>query len=114
MIKDVSYFMKASGQSVGELNVLQAELYNELVLEEHKEWKDATKPVDDLDAIVDQIWVLIGLALSAGYDISGAWDEVARSNFSKINKDTGTVEKRADGKVLKPTGWKAPNLVPYI
>lgn len=106
--------MVASGQSIGKFDIQQSNLYADLVLEEQGEWKDAKTPSDDLDAIVDQIWVLIGLAESLGYDLHGAWNEVARSNFAKIDKETGLVQKREDGKILKPDGWTPPNLVPFI
>jgi hypothetical protein len=36
------------------------------------------------------------------------------SNFAKIDRETGKVRKREDGKVLKPLGWTAPNLEPYV
>jgi hypothetical protein len=37
-----------------------------------------------------------------------------KSNESKIDLDTGKVRKREDGKVLKPEGWKPPNLTPFL
>jgi len=36
------------------------------------------------------------------------------TNFAKIDKETGKVRKREDGKVLKPLGWAAPELAPYV
>jgi predicted HAD superfamily Cof-like phosphohydrolase len=36
------------------------------------------------------------------------------TNFAKIDPDTGKVRKREDGKVLKPEGWKAPELAQFI
>jgi hypothetical protein len=36
------------------------------------------------------------------------------TNFAKIDKKTGKVIKREDGKVLKPDGWTPPNLLPYV
>ena len=36
------------------------------------------------------------------------------TNFAKIDKETGMVRKREDGKILKPTGWTAPNLTPFV
>ena len=36
------------------------------------------------------------------------------TNFAKIDADTGKVRKREDGKVLKPEGWKAPELARFI
>jgi predicted HAD superfamily Cof-like phosphohydrolase len=49
-----------------------------------------------------------------GFDVNGAWAEVARSNLAKIDSATGKVIKRPDGKVLKPDGWTAPNLASFI
>ena len=49
-----------------------------------------------------------------GFDVDGAWCEVAQSNLAKINKETGKVIKREDGKVLKPEGWTEPNLGKYV
>jgi hypothetical protein len=34
--------------------------------------------------------------------------------LAKIDKETGKVRKREDGKVLKPVGWVAPNLNPFV
>jgi hypothetical protein len=36
------------------------------------------------------------------------------TNFAKIDRETGKVRKREDGKVLKPVGWKAPELAPFV
>ena len=48
------------------------------------------------------------------YNVEGAWNEVARSNLSKIDPTTGKVNKRNDGKVMKPEGWTPPNLKPFV
>jgi hypothetical protein len=37
-----------------------------------------------------------------------------KTNFAKVDAVTGKVKKREDGKVLKPEGWKAPNLKPFV
>jgi predicted HAD superfamily Cof-like phosphohydrolase len=49
-----------------------------------------------------------------GANGEAAWDEVMRTNFAKIDSETGKVKKRADGKVLKPDNWESPNLKPYV
>jgi predicted HAD superfamily Cof-like phosphohydrolase len=49
-----------------------------------------------------------------GADAEGAWKEVMSTNFAKIDKETGKVRKRDDGKVLKPIGWKGPELEPFL
>jgi predicted HAD superfamily Cof-like phosphohydrolase len=37
-----------------------------------------------------------------------------KTNFNKIDPTTGKVIKREDGKVLKPEGWKAPELAQFV
>jgi predicted HAD superfamily Cof-like phosphohydrolase len=49
-----------------------------------------------------------------GANGEGAWNEVMRTNFAKIDKETGKVRKREDGKVLKPEGWTPPNLGRFL
>jgi predicted HAD superfamily Cof-like phosphohydrolase len=48
------------------------------------------------------------------FNIKGAWDEVAKSNLSKIDQTTGKVLRREDGKILKPEGWSPPKLEKFI
>jgi len=36
------------------------------------------------------------------------------TNFAKIDRETGKVRKREDGKVLKPVGWTAPELEQFL
>jgi predicted HAD superfamily Cof-like phosphohydrolase len=70
--------------------------------------------VEQLDALIDILVVTIGALHSGGFDVEGAWNEVMRTNFAKIDPTTGKVRKREDGKVLKPEGWTPPNLVPFV
>ena len=70
--------------------------------------------IETLDALIDILVVTIGAIHSMGADGEGAWNEVMRTNFAKIDSETGKVRKREDGKVLKPEGWSPPNLKPYI
>ena len=68
----------------------------------------------ELDALVDILVVTIGAIRAAGWDGAGAWEEVMRTNFAKIDPETGKVRKREDGKVLKPEGWEAPKLEKFL
>ena len=70
--------------------------------------------IEILDALVDMLVVTIGAIHSAGFDAEGAWKEVMSTNFAKIDKKTGKVIKREDGKVLKPDGWTPPNLKDFL
>jgi hypothetical protein len=68
-----------------------------------------------LDAIVDQIYVLVGTALIqfGGERLDAAWAEVHRSNMAKRWPD-GTFHVREDGKVLKPPGWVGPDIASIV
>ena len=113
-------------------------LYRELVREEYdKEFNEAwdnyiaarsgTYVYDDegnllsendvlialLDAICDTIVTLQGLAEGLGCNLVGAYNEVMRSNLSKIMPD-GKVHKNSYGKIMKPEGYRPPNLLPYL
>jgi predicted HAD superfamily Cof-like phosphohydrolase len=115
--RDQEKFMRACDQSVGEFDEAQFALYTNLITEEHQELLEATladDPVEQLDALIDILVVTIGAIHSMGADAEGAWKEVMKTNFAKIDHDTGKVRKREDGKVLKPTGWAPPNLKPFV
>ena len=123
--RDQEKFMRACDQSVTG-DEKQFDMYLDLIREEYKELLVAqglddnhnqvgtADPVETLDALIDIIVVTIGAIHSAGYDAEGAWKEVMRTNFAKIDKETGKVRKREDGKVLKPLGWTPPELAPFI
>ena len=109
--------MLAGDQDVTGQNPKQADLYADLVQEEIQEFWSGILNKDDietLDGVADTIWVLVGYAHSRGWNIIGAFDEVARSNMSKVDKGTGKLLKRADGKVLKPDSYSEPDLTPYV
>ena len=115
--RDQEKFMKACDQSTSEFNGTQFDMYCALIEEEHKELKQALADNDNVeivDALLDIIVVTIGALHSFGADAEGGWKEVMSTNFAKIDKETGKVRKREDGKVLKPVGWTPPNLEPFL
>ena len=92
-------------------------MYLDLITEEYGELKDAIEAsdkVEQLDALIDILVVTMGAVRAAGWDGEAAWKEVMDTNFAKIDPDTGKVRKREDGKVLKPEGWKAPELARFV
>jgi predicted HAD superfamily Cof-like phosphohydrolase len=63
---------------------------------------------------MDSIWVILAFCYMKGYDVQGAWDEVLKTNMSKVDPVTGKVKRRSDGKILKPDGWQEPDLSKFI
>jgi predicted HAD superfamily Cof-like phosphohydrolase len=117
LFRDQEKFMRACDQTVGNLNKDQYKLYLDLMDEEWKELKAALlmeNRVEQLDALLDFIVVTIGAIHSGGFDGEGGWKEVMGTNLAKIDRETGKVRKREDGKVLKPVGWVPPELAPFV
>jgi predicted HAD superfamily Cof-like phosphohydrolase len=117
LFRDQEKFMRACDQATGKFDQQQFAMYVGLIEEEFKELNEAVNNHDQLetlDALIDILVVTIGAVHSMGADGEGAWREVMNTNFAKIDKDTGKVRKREDGKVLKPVGWTPPNLKPFL
>jgi predicted HAD superfamily Cof-like phosphohydrolase len=109
--------MEACDQSTGKFSEAQYSMYLKLIAEEFTELNVAVADddrVEQLDALIDILVVTIGAIHSGGFNAEGAWNEVMRTNFAKIDPISLKVRKREDGKVLKPEGWAAPDLAPYI
>ena len=124
MISDVREFHERFGVPVETVptvpSVERRELRMRLIAEEFNELKDAfgfrdmgggEKWLSDCDlpetadAIADLIYVLIGTAHEFGIPLDDVWNAVQVSNMSKLGGAT-----RPDGKILKPEGWKAPDV----
>lgn len=113
VFEDQAKFMRACGQTVGQENFGQFELYLNLIQEELGELMEAVEDSDNVevfDALLDIIVVCIGAGHSLGLPMQAGWEEVVRSNMAKVDPATGFVRKREDGKILKPEGWTPPQL----
>lgn len=67
-----------------------------------------------LDGVCDLIWVTYGLGHSFCWNVDEAFEEVNRSNMSKVWPD-GEVHKNEDGKILKhPDTFKEPKLKKFV
>lgn len=114
---DQRIFMEACDQTTVDYNEKQYKMYLDLIKEEYEELFAAyhlKDKVEQLDALIDIIVVTVGAIHSLGANAEGAWNEVMRTNFAKIDEETGKVRKRDDGKVLKPEGWQPPQLANYV
>jgi predicted HAD superfamily Cof-like phosphohydrolase len=93
-------------------------LQHELMKEENDEYLDAIMDnniIGVADALGDQLYILLGTILKHGmqYVISDVFDEIHRSNMSKIPVE-GKAVYREDGKILKPSTYSKPNLKPIV
>lgn len=115
----VTEFHEVFGLPVRDVVTLNNEdvaLRAKLLLEEVQETLEALVQRDAIevaDGLADILYVTMGAALTFGIDMDAVLTEVHRSNMSKANPD-GTVNRREDGKVLKPAGWSAPDILPLL
>ena len=83
-----------------------------LIYEEYTELEDAVTEkdlIDIADALTDILYVTYGTGLAYGIDLDKCFEEVHRSNMSKLGPD-GNPIYREDGKVLKGINYTQPDL----
>ena len=91
--------------------------YN-LMKEENEEYLEAAQnndPVEVADALGDMLYILCGTILSHGmqHKISEVFEEIQRSNMSKLGAD-GKPICREDGKILKGPNYFKPNIASIL
>lgn len=90
-----------------------------LLAEELDELKEALAEgdlVETLDALIDLQYVLDGAFLSFGLQSvkETAFDEVHRSNMSKLGADGKPIVRESDGKILKGPDYFKPDMSQFI
>lgn len=90
------------------------ELRHRLMLEENEEYLEAAKNGDLIeiaDALGDMLYILCGTIITHGMQnkIVEVFDEIQRSNMSKLGKD-GEPIYRKDGKVMKGPNYFRPDI----
>jgi len=66
------------------------------------------------DALIDCYYYSLDTAARKGINLSKVFNIVHAANLSKKDPETGLYLKRADNKILKPIGWKPPNITAEI
>jgi predicted HAD superfamily Cof-like phosphohydrolase len=90
------------------------ELRYNLMKEENDEYLEAAEKADLVgvaDALGDQLYILCGTILAHGMQnlIGEVFDEIQRSNMSKLGSD-GSPVYREDGKIMKGPNYTPPDL----
>jgi predicted HAD superfamily Cof-like phosphohydrolase len=65
--------------------------------------------VEIADALADIVYVAYGAAITYGIDLDAVFDEVHRSNMTKLDDD-GRPIYREDGKVIKSANFRPPDI----
>ena len=116
----VKAFMNTYGQDVKEKAEFPenkiVQLRIDLIQEELNELKEAIKNKDIVevaDALTDILYVTYGAGHSFGVNLDQCFDEVQRSNMSKLGEDGNPIYNDS-GKVMKGPNYFAPNLKKII
>ena len=116
----VKKFMETFGQEVKNKAEFPDEkiqnLRISLIEEELSELKEAIKNKDIkevADALTDILYVTYGAGHAFGIDLDQCFDEVQRSNMSKLDEN-GKPIFNEQGKVLKGPNYFKPNLEKFI
>ena len=108
-----TYGLGVSTEMKADLGKLKNELRFNLMKEENEEYLEAVENndiVEIADALGDMLYILCGTILEHGlqHKIEEVFDEIQRSNMSKLGED-GKPIYREDGKVMKGPNYFKPN-----
>lgn len=108
-----TYGLGVSEDLKADLGTQKNNLRYELMKEENEEYLDAVQNNDIFeiaDALGDMLYILCGTILEHGlqHKIEAVFDEIQRSNMSKLGDD-GKPIYREDGKVMKGPNYFKPN-----
>ena len=108
-----TYGLGVSEDLKANLGIQKNNLRFELMKEENEEYLEAVQNndiVEIADALGDMLYILCGTILEHGlqHKIEAVFDEIQRSNMSKLGED-GKPIYREDGKVMKGPNYFKPN-----
>jgi len=116
----VKTFMETFGQEVKNKPSFSSEKINnlryELIREELDEFKEALKNKDILevaDALTDILYVTYGAGHAFGIDLDKCFEEVQKSNMSKLDKNNKPIYNES-GKIMKGPGYFKPDLTKFV
>ena len=116
----VKKFMEVFGQEIKTESKFPSDkivqLRYDLIKEELDEFAQAIKDknlVEVADSLTDILYVTYGAGIAFGIDLDKCFDEVQRSNMSKLGKD-GKPIYNDKGKVMKGPNYFQPDLSKFI
>ena len=118
--ESVKKFMETFGQEIKEKASFPDEkitsLRYDLIKEELSELKEAMdkKDIKDVaDALTDILYVTYGAGHAFGIDLDKCFEEVQKSNMSKLGSDGKPIYNNK-GKVMKGPNYFKPNLEKFV
>ena len=116
----VGVFMKTFGQEIKTKPSLSSDKINtlrvNLIEEELKELKYAIENkdlIETIDALTDILYVTYGAGHAFGVNLDKCFEEVQKSNMSKLGED-GKPIFNENGKVMKGPKYFKPNISKFV
>ena len=116
----VELFMRTFGQEIKKKSSLSSDNINNLrinlIEEELNEFKEAIKKKDlkeVADALTDILYVTYGAGHAFGINLDICFEEVQKSNMSKLGKNGKPIYNKY-GKVMKGPKYFKPNLSKFL
>ena len=116
----VKIFMETFGQEVKSQPSFSSEKINNLrynlikeELDELKKAMDNKELLEEADALTDILYVTYGAGIAFGIDLDKCFDQVQKSNMSKLGKDGKPIYNQA-GKVMKGPNYFKPDLSKFV
>lgn len=116
-INDVARFMSLGGQTVPAFP--ERDLYFEdiepFILRMEEEVIETLK-AEDTSELVDGFLDTAYVAFTGAIRFAGeekaleAWEAISKANLSKVDGSLGPIRRNRDGKILKPEGFKHPDI----
>ena len=101
-------------KNCGSVSDHEFELWERLISEEYSELIEAMQLRDEVgiaDGICDLLYVVFGFGAALSMPTLELFNEVYRSNMTKVS---GGVQRKQDGKIVKPADFEQPNLGPIL
>ena len=97
--------------------VPQPYLYAGLIAEEADEWRSEYQRdtgVEQLKELADLVYVIYGFANAKGWDLDEAVRRVHVNNLGRCIQPDGSVQRRADGKIMKNPDYPKVDLTDLV
>jgi len=95
----------------------QPYLYAGLIAEEADEWRSEYQRdtgVEQLKELADLVYVIYGFANAKGWDLDEAVRRVHINNLGRCIQPDGSVQRRADGKIMKNPDYPKVDLTDLV
>ena len=114
--EEVSEMLQALSCNSVQVTQISEEFYSSSSITKGVDGEEISLPenweIELLDSLCDQIVTAIGVGYMMGFDITGALDEVNKSNWSKFKDGVPAFDE--NGKIAKADGYLKPDLAKFL